>query len=302
MPVRLPPNTSFSSVTNSPIHSDIDIILHYLTPTMPTRVSSFGSLSHFRKEAKPEKAGAAKKCLECPYESECAYSAKKSASLSPFTGRGILMDRALLRLVYLDPVSKGNIGWPASILTDGPPDIESITEVLKDGPYGKCVYESENDVVDHQVCTPLLIQVRLNQQNADFAGQVVNLEFADGQTVSFTMVAFTEAICFRALRIHFTHGELIGDMNTFTTTNFTTNETTHHAPEVLEPSGHGGGDIGLIATFIKAVKEGRQDILGTDVDEVLKSHLTVFASEASRREGRVVNVEEYERDIRAQMA
>lgn len=80
-------------------------------------------------------------------------------------------------LVYLDPVSNGCLGWPASVLTDGPPDIESITHALKTGPYGQCVYESENDVADHQVrldcrnlalswiyevvLTPLALQIRL---------------------------------------------------------------------------------------------------------------------------------------------
>lgn len=54
-------------------------------------------------------------------------------------------------VVYLEPVEKGYLGWPADILVDGPPDIENITEALKHGPYGQCVYESPNDVVDHQV-------------------------------------------------------------------------------------------------------------------------------------------------------
>lgn len=57
--------------------------------------------------------------------------------------------------VYLDPVSQGNTGWPASTLVDGIPDIENITEALQNGPYGKCVYESDNDVCDHQVCVPV---------------------------------------------------------------------------------------------------------------------------------------------------
>lgn len=30
-------------------------------------------------------------------------------------------------------------------------DIENVTEALKDGPYGVCIYEAGNDVVDHQV-------------------------------------------------------------------------------------------------------------------------------------------------------
>ena len=53
--------------------------------------------------------------------------------------------------VYLDPVSHGNSGWPVETIVDGSPDIENVTDALRSGPYGKCVYESDNDVCDHQV-------------------------------------------------------------------------------------------------------------------------------------------------------
>lgn len=120
---------------------------------------------------------------------------------------------------------------------------------------------------------------------------MVNLEFSGGETVSFTMVAFTEKICERETRIHFTNGELIGDMDSFTTLDFAgLNILGHderlanssliapkqrHQPTVDSLSGHGGGDLGLIATFVEAVKLTRQDVLGLTVDDILASHLTV---------------------------
>lgn len=57
--------------------SDLDILCHYLAPGGPTRISSFGSLQHFRKVNKPTAAGEAKRCLDCAHERDCAYSAKK---------------------------------------------------------------------------------------------------------------------------------------------------------------------------------------------------------------------------------
>jgi predicted dehydrogenase len=61
---------------------DIDIFCKWLWPLVPSKVSSFAGLGHFRKERKPEGAEGVKRCLECPdnIESRCEYSAKKSAS------------------------------------------------------------------------------------------------------------------------------------------------------------------------------------------------------------------------------
>lgn len=59
--------------------------------------------------------------------------------------------------VYLDPVSRGSKAWPAVTIVDGIPDIENVGDALKNGKYGQCVYESANDVVDHQVRRILLV-------------------------------------------------------------------------------------------------------------------------------------------------
>ncbi|KAH7103055.1 NAD(P)-binding protein [Auriculariales sp. MPI-PUGE-AT-0066] len=247
--------SSFSLMTKS-CH-DIDVLCHWFKGEQPTRVSSFGSLSHFRKQGKPPAAGNATRCLDCPAEQMCAYSAKK---------------------IYLDPMRHGNSGWPVDTIIDGIPDIENVTEALKTTPYGLCVYESENDVVDHQV---------------------VNIEFANGATASFTMVAFTSLICQRQSRLHFTHGEIVGDGASYTVTNFTTGDSKKYYP--ASGGGHGGGDLGLSEAFVKAVAENNQNVLGTDVNEVLKHHLMVFAAEKSRRDGVVVDCVAFEQDVRAQV-
>jgi len=100
--------------------------------------------------------------------------------------------------------------------------------------------------------------------------------------------------------MHFTHGEIVGDGFEYTVTDFRKNQSVVYHPKA-DGGGHGGGDSGLIRAFVEAVKTGRQEALGTDVTEVLKSHLTVFAAEHSRRTGQVVDCVEFEKLAREQV-
>ena len=86
-------------------------------------------------------------------------------------------------------------------------------------------------------------------------------------------------------------------MISFTVTDFRTGETKKHNPP-SEGGGHGGGDLGLARNFINAVKNRDQTLLGTSVSEVLKNHLIVFAAEQARKENRVIDCAEFERQAR----
>ncbi|KAF8594682.1 NAD(P)-binding protein [Ceratobasidium sp. AG-I] len=249
--------SSFSLMTKS-CH-DIDLLCHFFSPAIPTRFSSFGSLTHFRKSQKPVEAGTATRCLDCAAEPTCPYSAKR---------------------IYLT----GNTGWPVSAIVDGTATREKVMHELEDGPYGLCVYESPNDVCDHQV---------------------VNIEFSNGSTASFTMVAFTTLICERQTRLHLTHGEVVGDSNTLTATDFRTGRSERKRPSTLDA--HGDGDIGVIRAFVRCVaqrlaKEKGENVvdegegMGMSVRDVLRSHLAVFCAEKARRSGTVVLFEEFERE------
>lgn len=79
-------------------------------------------------------------------------------------------------IIYLDRIKSGHTGWPVNIITNREPDIESVLESLKTTNYGKCAYEMDNDVCDNQV---------------------VNLQFANGVTATFTMIATSKDICVR---------------------------------------------------------------------------------------------------------
>jgi predicted dehydrogenase len=103
---------------------DIDYI-SYLVDQPCLRVSSFGSLSYFRRENAP--AGSTDRCTDpCPAEPTCAYSALKT---------------------YVDT---DRHGWPGAIGI-GDHSRENHLELVRTGHWGKCVWKCDNDVVDHQV-------------------------------------------------------------------------------------------------------------------------------------------------------
>lgn len=52
---------------------------------------------------------------------------------------------------------------------------------------------------------------------------------------------------------------------------------------------HGGGDTGLARAFVSAVAEGDQSVLHVTIDDILDSHLLVFAAEKARKESCVVD-------------
>ena len=98
---------------------DMDILL-WLTGKKCQKVSSFGCLTHFKAENRPE--GATERCVDCPLDCP-AHANRYYASRIP--------------------------GWPTNILHPEP-TLENITEVLANSNYGRCVYSMDNDVVDHQ--------------------------------------------------------------------------------------------------------------------------------------------------------
>ncbi|GAA3617008.1 Gfo/Idh/MocA family oxidoreductase [Nonomuraea rosea] len=225
---------------------DLDWLVH-LTGRQVTRVSSFGGLKHFRPENRP--AGAAGRCLDCAVEAACPYSAKR---------------------IYL-PLA-GKAAWPLSVLTDDVSE-QGVLDALRTGPYGRCVYDCDNDVVDHQV---------------------VNMEFEGGTTASFTMTAFTPAL-HRQTRIFGTRGSIDGDGDRLTVHDFVTgrSETVETRPtgDATAGGGHGGGDEGLMDAFLSAVATRDRSSILSSPGESLHSHLIAWAAERSRLTGETVTLE-----------
>lgn len=221
--------------------------LSYVVGKPCRKVSSFGSLLHFRKGHQPPTA--TDRCMDCPVESTCPYSAKR---------------------FYFGRLRSGQTGWPLDVVAPEATE-ETLREALTTGPYGRCVYACDNDVVDHQV---------------------VNFEYDDGVTASLTMSAFNAGMG-RLVRIGGTRGAIEGDSSTlrvfdYLSESWRTVDT--QAPDAGLLGGHGGGDGGLMASFLHAVATGDRSSIVSGPDETLESHLTVFKAEQARRQGKVLKV------------
>ena len=230
---------------------DMDILL-WLIGKHCTRVQSFGSLTFFRRENMPE--GAPEYCVQgCPAADTCPYDAR----------RIYLRDRMFIE----HATNKKN------------PTDEDILRAITTTNYGRCVFQSDNDVVDHQV---------------------VNLEYEGGATVSFNMCGFNTGG--RSLRIMGTKGEIIGNMSDDHVRLFDfdsrKSERIMIADAVQDETingGHGGGDRGIVHAFCNYILGEYKGNSITDIDTSIESHLIAFAAEESRLNGTVIDVQEYKK-------
>ncbi|RMY12124.1 hypothetical protein D0868_02754 [Hortaea werneckii] len=160
--------------------------------------------------------------------------------------------------------------------------------------YGRCVWESNNDVCDDQTVT--------------FTWEDDPAVDRGVKTAIFHMIAQTLAQCERRGRIYGTTGEISYDSQSITVHDFKSGETKTYKPEVPVNSHHGGGDDGLTQCFlnaVKAVKEGSMDVaeaqryyMGCTLEDVIRSHAAVFAAEEARREKKVISWKEWwERNV-----
>jgi hypothetical protein len=232
---------------------DLDI-LHWILPSPVAWLSSFGTLTHFRPENAPE--GAPLRCTDgCPAAEACKYEATR------LYGRDI-----------------NGFPWNAVTFT---PTVEARLEALKTGPYGRCVYHCDNDVVDHQA---------------------LNMELTDGTTISMLMQGQGNEEG-RTMRYDGTHATLYGR---FVAGRYSM-MIRHHRTGVEEDipiiakdeSGHGGGDFGIMRSFCNAL-QGMPDDSVTTARESLESHLLAFAAEEARLQHNVINMAEYRARVEAE--
>jgi len=214
-------------------------------------IYSTGDLSYFKKEMKPKEAGNVKKCIDCPLKNSCTYSAYKIYKPVPC--------------------------WPTSVVcppdTSKGPIIQSEYEkqvdiALKNGPYGRCVYECDNDVCD-------------NQQ--------VTIKYKNGPLIDFHSTATTAKTCKRVTEIYGSEGEIYSDNeNSIVYKNFKdgTEQILNFSVKNSTLSGHGGADGLFVDDLIESFENGTEP--KTNPSVTLWSHKMAFASEISRKEKKIV--------------
>jgi hypothetical protein len=195
-------------------------------------VASFGELSHFKKENQP--SGAGQYCSDCKIEN-CIYKAQK---------------------LYVD------YKWMAKYYNNKENTDENILNELVHTDYDKCVYDSDNNVVDHQ-CTIM--------------------QFEEGVVASHTMTAFSKEI-YRDLKIHGTKAELCGNVED----NFL--ELRVFGGEVqkidlgtgeVAYGGHSGGDMGMMHEVYMDLN-GEKTLGISYIDVSIDSHKMAFGAEKAR--------------------
>ena len=177
------------------------------------------------------------------------------------------------RSVYLDPAVTR---WPVTVISDDLSPEGRLT-ALREGPYGKCVYFAGSDVVDHQT---------------------VSVEFEGGVTAVLMMQGHTPEED-RSLRYDGTRGSLTGRFSHAgghieVVEHRTGKREVLHVPS--RPSGHGGGDFGLLHAFVRTLQSGARPL--HHGREALESHILAHASEHARVTRGVVELATFEEERR----
>ena len=229
---------------------DMDIFL-WLTGKHCKSVSSFGHLSHFKPECAPE--GAHEHCTEeCPAYSKCPYSIER----------------------YLHHAKAGCFGWPLDVVSPAT-NYDDFRRDLLAGPYSRCVYHCDNNVVDHQV---------------------VNLQFEDDLTLSFSMSAFDQRG--RNTAVMGTEGfiDTTTDASVIRVVKYNQGIESYeefNTEAETDQFGHGGGDYILVKELVDLLN-GEVSVASTCIDDSVESHIVALAVEKSRTlGGALVSIDDY---------
>ncbi len=276
---------------------DLDL-LYWFLGEKATRLSSTGNLRHFQASNAPH--GAPERCTDgCPAAESCPYYAARIYLQSlPIKAAVARSPKPLIRLIGKTTLAHPQLavrlakiipplrtltqysGWPRNTITEFAESDEAVLDALRSGPYGRCVYHCDNDVVDHQV---------------------VNMAFPSGITATLTMHGHSHEEG-RTLRVDGSKATLLGKF-AFSQAWL---EIHPHSPvaeverftfptEVDQTTGHGGGDAGLMRRFVMAMR-GEESPL-TEARHALESHLMAFAAEDARCANMTIDMDNFRSQV-----
>jgi predicted dehydrogenase len=222
---------------------DLDF-LAWLIGCQCSRVSSFGSLKYFAPSNAP--VGSGKRCLQdCQIVESCPYSALR---------------------VYVD-----------ANLTDRLTDLgktntrQDRLEAVRHGPFGVCVWQAGNNVVDHQV---------------------VSMEFTNGTTVTCTLSGYA-AFHGRRTTIQGTRAELIFSEADYSITIKRFSESEPEHIDLPRINAYHPEDQEIVDNWLSKIFDPFSKRMNVDASEAMRTLAIVFAAERSRNTGRIVEMAEY---------
>ncbi|MBQ3604265.1 MAG: Gfo/Idh/MocA family oxidoreductase [Clostridia bacterium] len=229
---------------------DMDIMMWLMGDIKPKTVSSCGSIFQYKPEMAPEGAGT--KCLvDCPHVNTCLYSAKR---------------------IYIDNPDRWEFYVWSALEDMENATIEDKINLLKgDSPYGKCIYKSGNNVVDHQS---------------------VMVNFENGATGTHNMIGGASRPL-RRIEIVGTKGEIFGEFehNDIHVLKINPDPGKEFDEEIIDLSafceggGHGGGDLGLAEDFVNFIRGEKPSVSCTTIFDSVTGHKSIFLAEESRLNG-----------------
>lgn len=233
---------------------DLDIV-QWLVDKPCKRVSSFGSLTYFRKENAPE--GAPIRCVDgdCPVRESCPYDCLRfyrntSNHWKRVVASGIAADRE-------------NPTW------------EEILEGLRTKNYGQCVYHCDNDVVDHQVVSMEFdggITATLTVNAFNKGGRYIRIYGTNGELFAHMGAKEISLYTFDSKK-NWTVPVSAGDEHI--------------------TGGHGGGDAGIVQELYAYLSGSYTGFRAADIQVSVRNHMIGFAAEQARLTGTVVSLEDY---------
>ncbi|MDR1940394.1 MAG: Gfo/Idh/MocA family oxidoreductase [Clostridiales bacterium] len=231
---------------------DFDLIYWFAESAKCVSVSSYGELSHFKRDRAPE--GCAERCLDgCAYFETCPFSVKK---------------------LYLDKRTPLGWGMLQAVGKNNPTAQEKLDSLKNpENPYGRCVYFCDNDVADHQIVAM--------QFDNDVTATLTMTAFSEKCYRRIHIMGTKGELIGCDYDNYLT-------LNTFGKPRGPFGGASKRV-RIKSPlkSGHLGGDDGLCRVFCNVINgEPVDKELLTTVDVTLESHKIIFFAEKARKTGK----------------